>query len=195
MRIFLFLVLALAVVVAAFAVARDDDARTGETGSVTLVGDSLNVGVDPFLRDELDGWGVDANDRVGRTTREGIDELRRLGAGLAPVVVVSLGTNDSDGSEEEFRGLVEEAIEIVGPGRCLLWATIVRDGVERAGFDRVLRAASAANENVGLVDWAEMVVQDGSLLASDLVHGTPEGYARRAKETARAVRACPRTGG
>jgi lysophospholipase L1-like esterase len=195
MRIFLVLVLAIVLVVAALAVTRDDEARTGDAGSVTLVGDSLNVGVDPFLRDELDGWGVDANDRVGRTTAEGIDELRRLGAALAPVVVVSLGTNDLDGSEEEFRGLVGEAIEIVGPGRCLLWATIVRDGVERAGFDRVLRAASAANENVGLVDWAEMVVQDGSLLASDLVHGTPEGYARRAKETARAVRACPRTGG
>jgi hypothetical protein len=197
MRIFLVLVLALALAVGvgALAVARDDDARTGDTGSVTLVGDSLNVGVDPFLRDELDGWGVDANDRVGRTTREGVDELRRLGSGLAPVVVVSLGTNDNDGSEEEFRGLVEEAIEIVGPGRCLLWATVVRDGVERTGFDRVLRAASAANESVRLVDWAEMVAQDDSLLAADLVHGTPEGYARRAEETARAVRACPRTGG
>jgi len=197
MRIFLVLVLALALalVLAAFAVTRDDDARTGETGSVTLVGDSLNVGIEPFLRDELAGWRVDANDRVGRTTDEGVDELRRLGAALAPVVVASLGTNDLDGSEEEFRGLVEEAIEIVGPGRCLLWATIVRDGVERLGFDRVLRAASAANENVRLVDWAEMIAEDDSLLAADLVHGTPEGYARRAEETARAVRACPRTGG
>jgi lysophospholipase L1-like esterase len=197
MRILLVLVLAfaLALVVAAFAVTRDDDAGTGEAGSVTLVGDSLNVGIEPHLRDELAGWRVDANDRVGRTTREGIDELRRLGAELAPVVVVSLGTNDLDGSEEEFRALVEEAVEIVGPERCLLWATIVRDGGDRTGFDRVLHAASAANENVRLVDWAEMVAQDDSLLAVDLVHATPEGYARRAEETARAVRACPRTGG
>ena len=197
MRIFPVLVLALAVALvgAVFAVTRDDDAPTGDTGRVTLVGDSLNVGVEPFLRDELSGWRVDASDRVGRTTREGIDELRRLGAALAPVVVVSLGTNDLDGSEEEFRGHVEEATEIVGPGRCLLWATIVRDGVERTGFDRVLREASAANESLRLVDWAEMVAQDDSLLAADLVHGTPEGYARRAAETARAVRACPRTGG
>jgi lysophospholipase L1-like esterase len=197
MRILLVLVLALAVAlaVAAFTVTRDDDAHTGDTGAVTLVGDSLNVGIEPFLRDELDGWRVGANDRVGRTTREGIDELRRLGAGLAPVVVVSLGTNDLDRSEEEFRALVEEAVEIVGPGRCLLWATIVRDGAERAGFGLVLRAASAANENLRLVDWAEMVAQDDSLLAVDLVHATPEGYARRAEETARAVRACPRTGG
>jgi hypothetical protein len=175
MRILLVLVLALALAlaVAAFAVTRDDDAHTGDTGAVTLVGDSLNVGIEPHLRDELAGWRVDANDRVGRTTREGIDELRRLGAELAPVVVVSL----------------------VGPGRCLLWATIVRDGGDRTGFDRVLHAASAANENVRLVDWAEMVAQDDSLLAVDLVHATPEGYARRAEETARAVRACPRTGG
>lgn len=197
MRIFPVLVLALAVALvgAVFAVTRDDDAPTDDTGRVTLVGDSLNVGVEPFLRDELSGWRVDARDRVGRTTREGIDELRRLGAALAPVVVVSLGTNDLDGSEEEFRGYVEEATEIVGPRRCLLWATIIRDGVERTGFDRVLREASAANESLRLVDWAEMVAQDDSLLAADLVHGTPEGYARRAAETARAVRACPRTSG
>ena len=197
MRIFTVLVLALAVALvgAVFAVTRDDDAPTDDTGRVTLVGDSLNVGVEPFLRDELSGWRVDARDRVGRTTREGIDELRRLGAALAPVVVVSLGTNDLDGSEEEFRGYVEEATEIVGPRRCLLWATIIRDGVERTGFDRVLREASAANESLRLVDWAEMVAQDDSLLAADLVHGTPEGYARRAAETARAVRACPRTSG
>ncbi|HET9288471.1 MAG TPA: hypothetical protein VFO26_13030 [Gaiella sp.] len=197
MRIFPVLVLALAVALvgAVFAVTRDDDAPTDDTGRVTLVGDSLNVGVEPFLRDELSGWRVDARDRVGRTTREGIDELRRLGAALAPVVVVSLGTNDLDGSEEEFRGYVEEATEIVGPRRCLLWATIIRDGVERTGFDRVLREASAANESLRLVDWAEMVAQDDSLLAADHVHGTPEGYARRAAETARAVRACPRTSG
>ena len=59
----------------------------------------------------------------------------------------------------------------------------------------MLRETSAANGNVRLVDWAEMVAEDDSLLSADLVHGTPEGYARRAEETARAVRACPRTGG
>ena len=89
---------------------------------------------------------------------------------------------------------MEEAVEIVGPGRCLLWATIVRDGTGRTGFDDVLRDASSANPNVRLVEWTRMVAQDDSLLSVDLVHATPVGNARRAAETARAVRDCPRIG-
>lgn len=192
MRIFLALVLALTIAVAAIALARGSGERAGDaTGAVTMVGDSLNVGTEPYLREELPRWRVDAKDRVGRTTREGVEELSALEGRLAAVVVVSLGTNDADGSEATFRALVDEAIETVGPDRCLLWATIVRDGTGRATFDRVLKQASAAHPNVRLVPWSAMVEADPSLLAADRVHGTPDGYARRAAETARAVRACP----
>jgi lysophospholipase L1-like esterase len=185
----LLLVIAAAVVVAF--VAMRDESTAQETGAVTLVGDSLNVGTEPYLRDALPGWTIEAHDRVGRTTAEGIEELRRLGAELAPVVVVSLGTNDPDGSEAEFRELVDEAVELVGRDRCLVWATITRGGIGRTSFDLVLREARSAHPNVRLVEWALMVADDDALLAADSVHGTPEGYARRAEETAGVVRACP----
>ncbi len=136
------------------------------------------------------GWTIDAHDRVGRGSREGVDELRRLGGTLAPVVVVSLGTNDAEGTEPEFRTLVDEAVAIVGPERCLVWATIVRGAEARTGFDRVLRDVRSRNRNVRIVDWSSMIAEDSSLLAGDAVHGTPEGYARRAAETARVVRTC-----
>jgi hypothetical protein len=184
-------VLAIAVGAAVIAVTRHDEPSTGETGAVTLVGDSLNVGIEPYLADELSGWQIDAHDRVGRATPEGIGELRRLRSTLAPVVVVSLGTNDPDGFEAEFRALVDEALAIVGPTRCLVWATIVRDGAGREGFDRVLRDSASANANVRLVEWTRLVESDPTLLAPDRVHGTPDGYARRAEETARAIRSCP----
>jgi lysophospholipase L1-like esterase len=179
----------IAIGVAALAIARDEPA-SGDSGSVTLVGDSLNLGIEPYLREELDGWGIDVHDRVGRTTAEGLEEMRALGEALAPVVVVSLGTNDSEGSEEEFRALVEQAVALAGPGRCVVWATIVRDGAPRAGFDEVLREAASDHANVRLLDWAAMVSRDDALLAFDRVHATPDGYARRAQETARTVRAC-----
>ena len=185
------LVLAIAVAAAVVAVTRDRGGAAHGTGSATLVGDSLNVGIEPYLAKELPGWRLDHHDRVGRATPEGVDEMRRLGRDLAPVVVVSLGTNDPDGSEAQFRRLVEEAIAIAGPGRCLVWATIVRDGAGRDGFDEVLASARSRNGNVRLVDWAGMVEQDRSLLAGDAVHATPEGYARRAEETARAIHSCP----
>jgi lysophospholipase L1-like esterase len=192
MRISLALVLAVAVAAAALVAVRgDDEPAASETGAVTLVGDSLNVGIEPYLRDALPGWEIDAHDRVGRMTGEGVEQLRELGARLAPVVVVSLGTNDPDGSEPQFRELVDEVIEIVGTGRCLVWATIVRNGTGRTGFDVVLEEASVAHASVRLVDWTGLVAGDRSLLASDLVHGTPDGYARRAEETARAIHRCP----
>jgi hypothetical protein len=191
MRISLALLLVLAVAVAALALARDEEPVASDTSSITLVGDSLNVGIDPYLRELLPGWRVDSHDRVGRTTSDGVERLRELDGTLAPVVAVSLGTNDPDGTEAEFRTLVDEAIELVGSERCLLWATIVRGGTTRTGFDRVLEDAASAHSNLRLVEWAEMVAGDDSLLAADLVHGTSEGYRRRAAETARAARACP----
>jgi hypothetical protein len=187
----LIVALMIAVAAAAVAVTRHHDRSDAAAGAVTLVGDSLNVGIEPYLADELPGSQIDAHDRVGRATPEGIGELRRLRGTLAPVVVVSLGTNDPDGFEQEFRALVDEAIAIVGPNRCLVWATIVREGVERAGFDRVLRDAASANSNIRLVEWADLVEGDPSLLAPDDVHGTPGGYARRAKLTAGEIRSCP----
>jgi len=193
MRITFALALVLIVAIAAaIVVARRSVAGSPatDTGAVTLVGDSLNVGIEPYLAKELQGWRVDAHDRVGRGTAEGVDELRALRRSLAPVVVVSLGTNDAEGSEGEFRALVDDAIAIVGQQRCLVWATVARDGAERAGFDRVLRDARAEHSNVRLVEWASLVSEEPSLLADDRVHGTPDGYARRAEETARAIRAC-----
>ena len=106
-------------------------------------------------------------------------------------VVVSLATNDPDGSEPEFRKLLDQALAVVGPDRCLVWATIVRDGTTRTGFDRALQDARSANANLRLVEWARMIEQDRSLLAGDAVHGTQEGYGRRAADTARAIRTCP----
>jgi hypothetical protein len=189
------LLLAAAGTVAFLAVGRDDEnAAATETGALTMVGDSLNVGTDPYLREALPRWEIDAQDQEGRSTEEGLDVLRERRSSLAPVVVVSLGTNDAEGTEARFRELVDEALALVGPRRCLVWATIVRDGAERSGFDDVLRDAADAKTNMRLVDWASLVAENEDLLAGDLVHGTPAGYARRAGATADAVRTCPDRG-
>jgi lysophospholipase L1-like esterase len=190
MRLTLALVIAIAVAAAVYASARRDRPAAAEMGAVTLVGDSLNVGVEPYLRDELRGWRIDAHDLVGRSSADGIEQLRELGLAVAAVLVVSLGTNDAEGSEGEFRRLVDRALELAGPNRCVVWATIVRDGAPRSAFDDVLRDASSSHGNLRLVDWGELVARDRDLLTSDGVHATPDGYARRADETARVVRDC-----
>jgi lysophospholipase L1-like esterase len=180
---------AIAIAAAVYAVAREEPSAA-RVGAVTLVGDSLNVGTEPYLRGELYGWSIEAHDRVGRATAEGVEELRSLGSTLAPVVVVSLGTNDPDGSEGAFRALVDAALEYAGPARCVIWATIVRDGEPRTAFNDVLGDAASTHGALRLVDWAELVENDSTLLAGDRVHGSPSGYARRAQAIASAARAC-----
>ena len=64
------------------------------TGSLTMVGDSLNVGVEPYLEEQLPGWRIETDDVVGRGSDDGIAALAGIGSELGSVVVVSLGTND-----------------------------------------------------------------------------------------------------
>ncbi len=184
------LLLAVAAVAALLVARRDDNGAKPAGGEVALVGDSLNVGVEPYLAHALPGFGVIADDRVGWRTREGIAEIEQGRARLAPHVVVSLGTNDPPGAVAAFRHDVARVTALVGPGRCLVWATIWRDGGPDGGFNAVLREAAAANRRMRLVEWAEMVQEHSDWLASDGLHGNETGYRERARAIAAAVRDC-----
>ncbi len=90
---------------------------------------------------------------------------------------------------------MRRALRIAGPGRCLVWATIWRDGGPDDSFNDVLRGVAAQNRRLRLLEWAEMLDRDSTLLAPDGLHGSPSGYAARAVEAARLVRDCPTPGG
>lgn len=167
-----------------------DEKPSDRHGSVSLVGDSLNVGVEPYLRSELEGWRVESDDRVGRPTAEGLEVLQAHAASLAPWVVVSLGTNDPVGDVEEFGASVAKALALAGADRCVVWLTVHRDGEAYEPFNDVLRRQARDNDSLVLVDWAKLVRDDPTLLAADAVHGTETGYAKRASLVAKAVRSC-----
>ena len=161
-----------------------------DVGTATLVGDSLNLGVEPYLPDALPHWRIVANDRVGRSTSEGIADLEAGHPRLSSYVVVSLGTNDPPAAVDAFRADVARVVQIVGPGRCLIWATIWRDGAPNVAFNDVLRAAAEAHPRVRLVAWAELVELHHEWLAADGLHGNEAGYRERAGAIAEAARSC-----
>jgi hypothetical protein len=163
---------------------------TSRGGTVTLLGDSLNVGVERYLSRTLPGWRVVPNDLVGRTTPAGIVELRAGRPPLSSHVVISLGTNDSPGAVSAFRADVATVLGLIGPNRCIAWATIWRDGAPDDAFNAVLRDAAAANHRLRIVEWAEMVRAHPDLLAPDGLHGNEKGYLERAKAVAEATRGC-----
>jgi lysophospholipase L1-like esterase len=190
--IFLLAALLVAVAVAAIFVARNRSGPDSASarGTVTLVGDSLNVGVERYLPAALPGWKVVANDRVGRSTLEGVAELEAGRPALSSYVVVSLGTNDPRGAADAFRRNVERVLELGGPNRCIVWATIWRDGAPADDFNAVLRDAAGSNRRLRLVEWADMARQHPDLLAADGLHGNEVGYRKRAEAVAAAVKDC-----
>ena len=162
-----------------------------QPGKVSLVGDSLNVGVEPYLQEELKGWQIETDDVVGRSTATGIERLRAQAATLGSYVVVSLGTNDPVGTVGEFGAKVAAVLAIATSRRCVVWATIHRDGDAYEPFDDILRRASADNRNLRLVAWTAMIRSHPEWLVGDGVHASADGYKARAKAIVDAMRTCP----
>ncbi len=186
--------LAVAISVGAFFVARAEAPSISMTrdGAVTLVGDSLNVGIEPYLPGLLEGWSIRNRNEVGRSTTAGIDVLRAEGSALAPNVVVSLGTNDRSGNVAAFRESVRAALQIAGGRRCVVWVNVVVAGEAFDPLNGVLEEEAARVANLRVVNWAGMLAEHPEWLAGDGIHGTDMGYAKRAEAVAGAVRACER---
>src|SRR5260221_8661518 len=201
MRRRLLLILALGIVVALVAAAVVARERTQAHRTTTLprsaismVGDSLNLGTEPPLREALPRWTFHTDDVVGRASETGVGVLRAAASSLAPYVVISLGTNDPSSAVDAFRSDVAEALRITGPNRCVVWATIQRDGSAYDAFNNVLRAAATRNRNVRLVEWAAMIDKHPEWLASDGIHGNGDGYAARSVAVVAAMRSCHEAG-
>ena len=158
--------------------------------SVSLVGDSLNVGVEPYLQSALPGWTMHTDDEIGRPTAIGLEHLHAEQSTLAPYVVISLGTNDAQSAVAAFEHAVDEALALAGSHRCVVWLTVHRDGDAYEPFNAALRDLAARDENLRVVEWGRMVEQHPSYLAPDGIHGSPDGYAARTKAIVAAMRSC-----
>jgi lysophospholipase L1-like esterase len=156
-------------------------------------GDSLAVGTEPYLPQELRRWRITQSTEVSRHAFEGADVMRAYGRSLPRVVHVSLGTNDDPRTVDAFRAAIREVMEVAGPRRCVVWTNIVRPpvaGASYAGYNRALARESRPRQNLRVVDWARMVRDNPHWLAADGVHVNADGYRARAKAIARSVRRC-----
>jgi lysophospholipase L1-like esterase len=159
---------------------------------VAYVGDSLGVGTVPYLRSELSGVTIDDDSEIGRPSSAGVPILEQKMAADPDVVVFDLGTNDDTANPGALASDLDSARRIAG-ARCMVIATLNRppyNGVPVTGLNRAITSFAAADGNVALVDWHARAQADPSLLISDGVHPTPQGYALRAKLFAAAIRSC-----
>jgi hypothetical protein len=161
---------------------------------VLVIGDSLGVGMEPYLDDELSGYTVRTDAEIGRSSPAGVDALAQNLTPDDEVIVFALGSNDDPRQPQTLAGSLAAANELAG-GRCLVVATLEVSeltGVPEEPLNRVIRSFGAANSNVRVVDWHGAVSPD---LLSDGGHATPEGYALRASLFAQAVASCEAAGG
>jgi hypothetical protein len=194
MRLVLLLAsLAVVAVAVVLAVGRGDgsSADNDRVSAVTLVGDSLNEGIEAYVEFMLQGWTIRTRNESGRRTPDGVDVLREEGDDLEPYVVISLGTNDGREDASGFRRNVRAALRIVGPDRCVVWINLADAYGPFEPLNAVLEEEADRVDNLRVVDWAGMVAENPDWLAADGIHASDFGYAKRAEAVADAVRACP----
>jgi hypothetical protein len=178
---------ALAAAVGAAGLAASAPAAPAE--EVLVIGDSLGVGMEPYLAPELGSLEVRTDAEIGRGSPAGVDVLRRELTPADDVIVFALGSNDPP-SQPEILADSLEAANGLAAGRCLVVATLEvsgYSGVPEEPLNEVIEAFAAANPNVRLVDWHDAVTPD---LLADGGHATPAGYELRASLFADAVASC-----
>jgi lysophospholipase L1-like esterase len=156
---------------------------------VLVVGDSLAVGLEPYLADLL-GEHVAWDAKSGRTTPQGLVALRTALQTVRPAtVVVSLGTNDGP-DPARFTSRIERALAAIGSHACVVWTNIFRPARKGpyVALNGALEQEAARVSRLHLVDWNSAVARKAVALPDGL-HPDAAGFAYRARMIARAVRA------
>jgi hypothetical protein len=176
-------------ILATAAVAAGFFAAPAQAASVLVVGDSLEVGSTPYLRQLLPGVTADAE--KGRTSSEGVRVLSSLLDPSVEVIVFPLGTNDSPSNAGGLAANLAAVRQLAGD-RCVVVATLSRPpvgGVSVGALNRVVEQF-VEEGNAQVADWRTVVRSIPSLLVRDGVHATGEGYSVRAALLAEAVQGC-----
>jgi lysophospholipase L1-like esterase len=159
------------------------------SSQVLVVGDSLAVGLRPYLADQL-GTDVAWDAKSGRTTPQGLLALRAALKVVEPTtVVVSLGTNDGS-DPTRFQDRIDRVLAAIGPKRCVVWTNIYRPARKGpyAGLNTTLLGEAARVRRLHLVDWLS-AVKGRDVTLPDGLHPNTEGFEYRSKLIADAVRA------
>lgn len=162
------------------------------TGSVLVVGDSLEVLTSPYLKRYLPGVHLTVNAVGGYSSLQIFDLFRQSYDPSQTAVVFDAGTNDNPNYPQILADRLQAVAGIVGR-RCMVVPTIHGlsvGGVDSSGKNQVVRAFAASRPGTQTPDWAGFEAAHPELMQSDDLHPIPAGADARARLIARGVERC-----
>jgi hypothetical protein len=155
---------------------------------VLVVGDSLAVGLEPYLAPMVAPRTVVWDAHNGATTPEGLVRLRTELRRVTPsAVLVSLGTNDGPHADR-FRRRIRRALRAIPSGTCVVWADLHRP--HRKGpyrrLNRVLEHEARRDRRLVVVRWSRAVDRHRVHLR-DGIHPDAAGFDYRSTLYAQAL--------
>ena len=159
---------------------------------VLVVGDSLAVGLEPYLGPLVAPRQVVWDARGGRTTPQGLVRLRAELRSVAPAaVLISLGTNDGP-RPARFRSRIRRALRAIPAGTCVVWADLHRPRWKGAyrRLNAVLEQEARRDPRLIVVRWSR-AVERRRVHLRDGIHPDAAGFDYRSELYARALeRSC-----
>jgi hypothetical protein len=164
----------------------------GETGSVLVVGDSLEVLTSPYLKQYLPGVHLTVNAVGGYSSLQIFQLFRESYEKSQNVIVFDAGTNDDPSYPQILAGRLQAVASIVGR-RCMVVPTIHGlsvGGVDSSGKNRVVREFAASRPGTETPDWAGFEAAHPELMQPDDLHPIAAGAQARARLIAQGVKRC-----
>jgi hypothetical protein len=146
-------------------------ARSAELRAALVVGDSVTVGATPAIQSAAfgQGWSVSIDAQIGRTTEQGAQILASMRGHFPPVVIIELGNNDAENSQQ-FAVSIDAVMRELAGVRHVVWYTMSSFASWVPAANAELRAASERWANLVLADWATASEASPDLLSGSGPH-------------------------
>ena len=137
--------------------------------SITAIGDSVLINVDPFIREFNPNLYLDAE--VGRQMTDGPKVLQDIKNknGLGNIILVSLGSNGTL-SEQNMLDILN-----ISEGRKVFFVNTVNSQSWEGPINAKIKKFCDENKNAYMVDWYKFAKEKANLFAKDMVHPEVEG--------------------
>jgi len=158
--------------------------------TVYILGDSVILGTQYVINQQLAGWQVTLDAKVSRRMDQGIDIVAAKGGNLGRVVVVHLCTNWFGG---DYGAAADRLIGMLQGAERIVWSTCVPWVGEINQANDAIKQLPSRHRNLAVIDWAAIAGTPG-YTGGDGLHLQGQGQYALADLVARAIGPAPPPG-